>query len=83
MKAMNRTNIINPVPARLDAVEVAKDTGLLPKLLYSIEETAYILSVSTKTVRRFLQRGLLKSSYAIRTKLITRESILTFIKTTT
>jgi hypothetical protein len=55
----------------------------LPKLLYTIRETAYILSVSEKSVRRFLERGLLKTSHALRTKLITRESIENFVKMTT
>jgi hypothetical protein len=55
----------------------------LPKLLYPIKETAYILSVSEKSVRRFLERGLLKTSHALRTKLITRESIENFVKMTT
>lgn len=52
----------------------------LPKLYYSIKETAYMLSVSEKTVRRFLERRLLKSHPALRTKLISRESIEAFTK---
>jgi hypothetical protein len=55
----------------------------LPKLLYNIKDTAEILSVSEKSVRRFLERGLLKTSLALRTKLITRESIEAFVKMTT
>jgi len=55
----------------------------LPKLLYSIPETAHMLSMDDKSVRRLLERGLLKSSKALRTKLITRESIENFIKTST
>jgi hypothetical protein len=54
----------------------------LPKLLFTIKEAAYILSVSEKSVRRFLERGLLKTSKALRTKLITRESIENFVKAT-
>lgn len=54
-----------------------------PKLLYTIKEVAYILSVSEKSVRRFLERGLLKCSKALRTKLITRESVEDFVKMTT
>ena len=60
-----------------------KPKGDLPKLLYTIKETAYVLGVSVKTVRRLLERGLLKTSHAIRTKLITRESIDEFIRVTT
>ena len=54
----------------------------LPKLFFTIKETAYMLSVSEKSVRRFLDRGLLKCSKALRTKLITRESIDAFAKMT-
>ena len=55
----------------------------LPKLLFTIRETAYILGVSEKSVRRFLERGLLKASHALRIKLITRESIEDFVRMTT
>jgi hypothetical protein len=55
----------------------------LPKLFFTIKETAYLLSVSEKSVRRLLERGLLKSSLALRTKLITRESIEAFATLTT
>ncbi|HEV2694542.1 MAG TPA: helix-turn-helix domain-containing protein [Verrucomicrobiae bacterium] len=55
----------------------------LPRLYFSVKETAYMMGVGEKTVRRFLQRGLLKTSHALRTKLITRESILAFNKSTT
>ena len=58
------------------------DNILPPKLLFTLEETAHILSVSTKTVRRFLERGLLKCNPALRTKLITRESVLAFAQMT-
>ncbi len=52
------------------------------KLLYTIKETAHLLSVSEKSVRRLLERGLLKSSPALRVKLITWDSILAFSKVT-
>ncbi len=57
--------------------------GKLPKLLYTIKETAYILGIKEKSVRRLLERGLLKSNPALRIKLITRESIEAFVKMTT
>jgi hypothetical protein len=57
-------------------------TSQLPKLQFTIKETAYMLSVSEKSVRRFLQRGLLKTSKALRTKRITGESIENFMKAT-
>jgi len=61
---------------------IKRASNQLPKLLYTIKETAYLLSVSEKSVRRFLERGLLQTSKALRTKLITRESIEKFVKAT-
>jgi hypothetical protein len=65
-------------------LETAKmtETVKLPKLLYTIKETAAMLSVSEKSVRRLLERGLLKSSAALRIKLISRESIEAFARAT-
>ncbi len=48
------------------------------KLLYTIRDTAAMLSMSEKSVRRLLERGLLKASPALRIKLITRQSIEAF-----
>lgn len=55
----------------------------LTRLLYSVNETATLLSISTKSVRRLLERGLLKANPALRIKLISRESIEAFAKMTT
>jgi excisionase family DNA binding protein len=52
------------------------------QLLFKISEAAEILSVSVKTVRRLLERGLLKTNPALRHKLITRESIEAFARMT-
>lgn len=68
-------------PRRFEPQDLIDD-GKLLKLLYTIPETAYLLAVSDKTVRRFLERGLLETSKAIRDKRITRDSIMTFVKTT-
>jgi len=57
---------------------IEMDNETLPKLLYTIREAAQMLSVSEKTIRRLLERGLLKSNPALRVKLITAESIQAF-----
>ena len=49
------------------------------KLFYTASETAALLSVSTKSVYRLIDRGLLASSSALRTKLIPRASIEAFL----
>jgi len=52
------------------------------KLLYTLREAAEILSISEKSVRRLIERGLLKTNPALRIKLITRESLEAFAKMT-
>jgi hypothetical protein len=54
----------------------------LAKLLFSIKETAQILSMSEKSVRRLIARGLLQANPALRIKLVTAESILAFARMT-
>jgi len=52
----------------------------LPRLAYSVRETAHIIGgVSEKSVYRLLQRGLLTASPALRHKIITAESIQRFM----
>jgi len=58
-----------------------KQTQLTPAF-YTVAEAAVVLNVSKKTVRRFLNRGLLRTSKATRKKLIPREDIETFYERT-
>lgn len=53
------------------------------RLAFSIRETAEILGVSEKTVRRLIQRKLLRSSLALRHKLIPKKEIERFLDETT
>jgi hypothetical protein len=55
----------------------------LPKLAYTMEETAQMLGISYCSVWRLLQRGLLKSSKALRHKVIPMTEIQRFLKVTT
>lgn len=74
-----------PTPSN-KLVEAAPDarmtSGGLPRLAFSIRETAEILGLSDGTVYRFLRRGLLKSSTACRQKLIPKTEIERFLKET-
>lgn len=54
----------------------------LPRLAYSIDETAQMLGVCTKTVRRLISRRLLRPSRALRHLLIPRTEIERFLKET-
>ena len=56
--------------------------GKLPRLAFSMRETAEILGVSYITVHRLIQRGLLKSSLACRHKMISKIEIERFLKET-
>jgi hypothetical protein len=64
----------------LGMTTIEQTKGERTKLLFTIEETSKILSMSIKSVRRLLERGLLKANPALRIKLITRDSIETFAK---
>jgi excisionase family DNA binding protein len=52
----------------------------LPRLAYTMQETADILGVSYITVHRLLKRGLLRSSTALRHKLIPMTEIQRFLR---
>jgi excisionase family DNA binding protein len=52
------------------------------RLAYTVEEAAEALHVSTKTIRRLLDRGILTASKALRKKLIPRSQIEGFLKAT-
>lgn len=55
----------------------------LPRLAYTMQETANMLGVSYISVHRLLQRGLLKSSSALRHKMIPMREIQRFLNDTT
>jgi len=52
------------------------------KLLYTIKEVAFLLSMSEKSVRRLIKRGLLKVNPALRVQLLTRDEIQAFANMT-
>jgi excisionase family DNA binding protein len=54
----------------------------LPRLAYSVRETAAMLGVSEKSVRRLVVRGLLRPSRALRHLLIPRSEIERLLKVT-
>jgi hypothetical protein len=54
----------------------------LPRMAYNLHETAEILGISHISVWRLCKRGLLKSSSALRHKLIALSEIEKFLKVT-
>jgi excisionase family DNA binding protein len=58
------------------------ETTALPKLAYSPEEAAQVLGICRDTVYRLLKRGLIKSSSALRHKLIPHVEIERFLRST-
>ena len=64
--------------------ELAQTKAILPKAkrFYSLKEAAAELSLSQATVRRLIDRGLLRSSKATRNIRIPREQIDEFARTT-
>ncbi len=69
-------------PAAPPTAVPAETPAGLPRLAFSIQETAEILGISIATVYRLLARGLLKSSLALGRKLIPRSEIERFLKST-
>jgi excisionase family DNA binding protein len=68
--------------APMKDTENKEETPSLPRLAYTMQETADILGVSYITVHRLLKRGLLKCSSAVRHKLIPASEIERFLKDT-
>jgi hypothetical protein len=54
----------------------------LERLAFSVKETSEMLGIAEKTVHRLLGRGLLKSSGALRHKLVPRAEIERFLHET-
>ena len=61
----------------------ANSESAIPRMAYSMREAAQILGCSYISVHRLLKRGLLKSSSALRTKIIPTTEIERFLKATT
>ncbi|HOP98631.1 MAG TPA: helix-turn-helix domain-containing protein [Verrucomicrobiota bacterium] len=57
-------------------------TPAIPRLAYTMRETAAILGVNYQTVYRLHKRGLLRSSGGLRTKLFPVGEIERFLKAT-
>jgi predicted site-specific integrase-resolvase len=55
----------------------------LPRLAFSLRETCQLIGVSYATGVRLLQRGKLRSSTALRTKVISKTEIERFLSDTT
>jgi len=58
----------------------AATAAILPRLAYTMRETAKILGVSYITVHRLLKRGKLRASDAIRNKVIPLTEIERFLR---
>ena len=63
-------------------LKVPEGDGKLPRLAFSVKETAGIFGISQKTVYRLICRGLLNTSLALRTKLIAKSEIERFLRDT-
>lgn len=61
----------------------SKPASPLPRLAYTMRETAAIIGVSYITVHRLLKRGKLRASDAIRNKVIPHTEIERFLKEST
>jgi predicted DNA-binding transcriptional regulator AlpA len=69
-------------PPLTRSLKVTEGDGKLPRLAFSVKETAKILGICQKTVYRLIRRGLLTTSLALRTKLIAKSEIERFLRDT-
>jgi excisionase family DNA binding protein len=60
-------------------IKLKPASGELPRLAFSMRETADMLGLSYITVHRLVQRGKLKSGGSLRTKLISKAEIERFL----
>lgn len=58
------------------------DRPTLPRLAYTMRETAEIIGVNYQTIYRLSKRGLLRSAGGLRTKLFPRSEIERFLSST-
>jgi len=70
------------MPPQVQIPQVPEGDSKLPRLAFSVKETAEILGISERTVQRLICRRLLKSSLALRTKLIAKSEIERFLRDT-
>jgi predicted site-specific integrase-resolvase len=68
---------------KLTPASKKNDAPALPRLAYTMRQTAHLLSVNYQTVYRLNKRGLLRSSTALRTKLFPVSEIERFLRDTT
>jgi predicted site-specific integrase-resolvase len=67
-------------PAKV--TESADNKGKLPRLAFSMEETAEVLGISSGQVQELMEKGLLKASKDLFPKIIPRTEIERFLQST-
>ena len=72
----------NEVPLTEEMQSKTPENAPVPRLAYTMGETAQILGISYISCHRLLKRGLLRSSTALRIKLIPHSEIERFLKAT-
>jgi len=76
---------VEPGTIEARAENLSSESGLkeapaiLPRMGYSVDETAQMLGINQGTVYRLLQRGLLRSASGLRTKVIPLKEIERFL----
>lgn len=80
-KRLNGSSEVPKTAHASDSTESHREA--LPRLAYTMAETAQMLGVSYITVFRLLKRGKLRASTALRSKVIARTEIERFLRETT
>jgi excisionase family DNA binding protein len=83
MATPEKNNTGRAAASKSKATATQNPTTPLPRLAFTMAETAEILGVSYITVHRLLKRGKLRASDAIRNKVIPRTEIERFLSEST
>jgi hypothetical protein len=82
LERLVRQWVIPTPPAPVQNPIKLEGDGKPPRLAFSVKETAEMLGMSPITIYRLMQRGLLRSSSALRCQVIAKTEIARFLKET-
>lgn len=77
MENNTKSPVVSSEPGSKEALSAE-----LPRLAYSVAEAAQMLCLSSKSIYRLIDRGLLRCSKALRHKLIPKQELLRFLEET-
>lgn len=75
----HKVNSVGQSLAKIGKLDEDVTSSHLSRLAFSIREASQLLGISARSVRRLIDRGLIKSSRALRTHMIQRSELDRFL----